>query len=102
MLGYDTHGPLLPLLPQVLGRSVAEPARLQALRFAPLVPMLLGTLRALFADRTESTAIRGAAMASLLVLDRAAFTLDARAILQNPDEDQQVLETARTGLRLVA
>jgi hypothetical protein len=99
-LGYDIHAEHFPLVRRILERPPSRPAKREAVRLLAADPgsveLLVGVLR----DKRESSEIRRVAATAVQALSPDQFEAEARRIVLDEEEDDQLRAVCISALAL--
>lgn len=89
-LGYDVHAEHFPLLRRIVADPPSQTARKEALRLLAADPSSADLLLRILRDRNEKADVRRICAIALQSLDPERLEAEARRILMNDDEDDQL------------
>lgn len=97
-LGYDVHAAYFPLLRRIVANPPTRAAKREAVRLLAADPEAKELLIALLRDKNESLDVRTVSAVALQSLDPQRFEGEARRIVLDDDEDDQLRATCITAL----
>lgn len=101
-LGYDVHAEYFPLLRQIVERPPSRAAKGEAVRLLAADPSSKDLLTEILTDKSESPEVRSVSAIALQSLDPDRFEEQARRIVLDVDEDEQLRATSLSALTLFA
>jgi hypothetical protein len=102
LLGYDIHAEHYPILRDIVQNPPSPEAKEEAVRLLAADPISKELLTALLKDKDERREVRNASAAALQSLAPAEFEEQAKEILYNTEEYNELRATAINALTLFA
>jgi hypothetical protein len=102
LLGYDIHAEHYPILRDTVQNPPSPEAKEEAVRLLATDPASKGLLTALLKDKDERQAVRNVSAAALQSLDPEGFQRQAKEILYDTEEYNELRATAINALTLFA
>lgn len=101
-LGYDVHAEYFPLLRQIVASPPSLAAKKEAVRLLVADPSSQDILAGLLGDKSERSDVRQVSAVALQSLAPNQFEAQARGIVLDDDEDDQVRATSISALTTFA
>lgn len=98
LLGYDIHANYFPLLQKIAREAAAPAARMEAVRLLAADADSAGLLREIYRDKKENERVRRGSASGYLSLDPAGFESDAKAVVLDDGDDEDVRAASLSAL----
>jgi hypothetical protein len=98
LLGYDIHAEHYPVLRRIATEAPGADARREAVRLLASDPQSIGLLKKIFRDRNEDQQVRRASGNGYLSLDPQGFEQEAKAVVFDQGEDEDVRAASLSAL----
>lgn len=89
-LAYDVHSEYFPIARRIVGNPPNQGAKVEAVRLLAADPSATDLLVGIIEDRSEKPAVKMAAAVAVQSLDPEQFEQQARRIVLDDDEDEQL------------